>query len=100
MQSVSGKVHLESGPRAILIEYFENGGGAGMMLYYKGPDTGDAKIIVPSEVFTHVPLEHRPPLEQTTCPDYKKVVLRLDLDEHGVVKVSNRKQLDENEHTD
>lgn len=81
------------------MEFFENGGGAGMQLFYKGPDSGDEQVIIPSDVFTHIPAEHRPPLEQTTCPDYKRVVLRLDLVD-GLIHVGSRMQLDENQHHD
>jgi hypothetical protein len=100
MRSVAGKVHLDSGSHAIVLEYFQHLHGGAMQFSYKGPDSGNKLIIVPSSVFTHIPLEHRPPLVPTTCLDYKRVVLRLDLDNNGVVKVSNRKQFDENEHTD
>merc|ERR1712187_390791 len=47
----------------------------------------------------HTPAEHRPPLEQTTCPNYKRVVLRLDLVD-GLIHVGSRSQFDENEHHD
>ena len=43
----SGTKQLAAGSHGLLLEYFENGGGASLTMRYKGPDSGDAKIVIP-----------------------------------------------------
>jgi len=79
-----------------------------MQLYYRGADSNNEKVIIPSGVLTHVPLEHRatpaptpspPPPELLMCPSYKKVVLQLDLNDERIV-VNDRKPLEESKDHD
>merc|ERR1719436_1752110 len=55
MRMRSGQVQLESGEHEIALEFFEEGGNAGMQFYYSGPDTQATRVIVPSDVLSHVP---------------------------------------------
>jgi len=47
-----GRRHLDAGKHGFWAEMFEGGGGAGMEMYYQGPDTGNRRIIVPENVLT------------------------------------------------
>lgn len=52
MRDANGDAILEAGKHAFVSEFFEGGGGAGMILFYKGPDTGDKRIVIPKNVFS------------------------------------------------
>jgi hypothetical protein len=46
-----GSRNLKAGKHPFTAEVFEGGGGAGMQLYYRGPDSGNKRIIVPESAF-------------------------------------------------
>merc|ERR1719183_2500591 len=49
MKAVRGTVpHLGEGPQSLKVEFFEKGGGAGVILKWKGPDSGNAWQVVPN----------------------------------------------------
>lgn len=62
MRTKEGKAILESGDHEFSSEMFEGGGGAGMIMYYKGPDTGNAKVVMPQSAF-------QPPKSLDSDPD-------------------------------
>lgn len=43
----NGNALLEAGRHAFIAEFFEGGGGMCMQAYYKGPDTGNSKVLIP-----------------------------------------------------
>jgi len=47
----NGNALLEAGKHAFIAEFFEGGGGMGMKTYYKGPDTGNSKVLIPKSAF-------------------------------------------------
>merc|ERR1719201_1060333 len=49
MRKKSGSVSLTAGAHNIMVRFFEKGGGAGMILTYKGPDTGNKEVVVPED---------------------------------------------------
>jgi hypothetical protein len=51
MQSKEGKLELTEGPHALTVEYFEKGGGAGVVLKWKGPDAGNSWTVIPQGAF-------------------------------------------------
>ena len=51
MRTRSATLTLAAGPHAVEVEFFENGGGAGLQLYWEGP--GVARQRVPAGAFTH-----------------------------------------------
>jgi len=53
MQTRSGKIVLSAGMHALLLEFFEKAGGAGMMLKYQGPDTDSQTVVVPTNALWH-----------------------------------------------
>jgi len=75
MQQRKTVLALKAGIHDILLEYFENSGTAGVLLGYKGPDTGGEKVIVPGEVLVpkppSTPTPEPPPLLPipATCPE-------------------------------
>lgn len=52
MRDKRGDVELSAGKHKFWAEMFEGGGGAGMEMKYKGPDTGSKEIIVPAKVLS------------------------------------------------
>jgi hypothetical protein len=50
MRSKKGQKKLSRGKHALRLEFFEKGGGAGMILMYQGPDTRNQRIVVPQWV--------------------------------------------------
>jgi len=55
MEEKKGMVNLTAGGHALLIEFYEGGGGAGIIFRWKGPDSNDVKEVVPASVFQTVP---------------------------------------------
>jgi len=51
MRERHGNAILEPGNHVFAAEFFEGGGGAGMIVYYKGPDSGNSKIIIPTDKY-------------------------------------------------
>ncbi len=51
MQEASGTIQLAAGRHAITMEFFENGGGAGMIGSWQGP--GTTKATIPATALTH-----------------------------------------------
>ncbi len=51
MQERSGAIDLAAGKHAITMEFFENGGGAGMIASWQGP--GIAKAVIPASALSH-----------------------------------------------
>ena len=51
MQERSGTIDLAAGRHAITMEFFENGGGAGMISSWQGPQV--AKAVIPPSALTH-----------------------------------------------
>jgi len=51
MRTKEGSIDLDAGEYPFWTEVFEGGGGAGMIVYYKGPDTGNKKIVIPTTAF-------------------------------------------------
>lgn len=52
MRWKEGKRQLSAGKHSFWAEMFEGGGGAGMEMYYQGPDTGNKRVIVPKAVLS------------------------------------------------
>jgi hypothetical protein len=52
MRTKEGTVTLTKGKHAFWAEVFEGGGGAGMEVHYKGPDSGNQKVKLPSSVLS------------------------------------------------
>jgi len=52
MRDRSGKREMTAGKHKFWAEMFEGGGGAGMELYYQGPDTGNRKQIIPASALS------------------------------------------------
>merc|ERR1712139_195179 len=46
----SGSVTLPAGMHDVLLEFFQKGGGSGMIFQYQGPDTEGRTLVVPSTV--------------------------------------------------
>ena len=51
MQERSGTIDLAAGRHAITMEFFENGGGAGMIASWQGP--GVTKVAIPASALSH-----------------------------------------------
>jgi len=51
MRRKEGKEVLEAGKHEFWAEMFEGGGGAGMKVYYSGPDTGNSRIVIPQTAY-------------------------------------------------
>jgi len=51
MQKREGRINLEEGPQALTVMFFEKGGGAGIVLRWNGPDSGNGWQTVPSSAF-------------------------------------------------
>jgi hypothetical protein len=45
---VCGKIKLDPGDVDITVDFFENGGGAALIVTYLGPDTNNAEVLMPS----------------------------------------------------
>merc|ERR1712232_1379385 len=58
-----GKMTLSAGRHEVLLEFFEKGGGAGMVFQYQGPDTEGLTVAVPTHVLWH--RENREDMSQT-----------------------------------
>jgi len=52
MRTKCGTVDLAAGKHAFWTEVFEGGGGAGMRVFYKGPDTNGQRVIIPPEALS------------------------------------------------
>ena len=50
----SGTKQLAVGSHPLRVEYFENGGGASLTMRYKGPDSKDAKMVIPASVLSRI----------------------------------------------
>jgi hypothetical protein len=48
MDPKKGTVSLNEGPQALKVEHFEKGGGAGIVLKWKGPDSGNSWEVIPT----------------------------------------------------
>ncbi|CAJ1395594.1 unnamed protein product [Effrenium voratum] len=79
MEEKSGQVNLTQGGHTLLVEFYEGGGGAGIIFYWQGPDSNDAKEVVPPEVF-----ETTPPkvMECPTCGSPGEVANMPELGHH------------------
>ncbi|MED5322007.1 MAG: M12 family metallo-peptidase [Planctomycetota bacterium] len=54
MQERSGTIQVDQiGPRGVRVEFFERGGGAGIIVRWEGPGTG--KSVVPNNAWTYTP---------------------------------------------
>jgi hypothetical protein len=54
MQERSGTIQVDQiGPRNVRVEFFERGGGAGLIVRWEGPGTG--KSVVPSSAWSYTP---------------------------------------------
>lgn len=51
MRERHGNAILEPGNHVFAAEFFEGGGGMGMIVYYKGPDSGNSKVIIPTDKY-------------------------------------------------
>jgi len=47
-----GNLTLSAGSHAVVIEFFQHGGGRGMIFHWKGPDSANTKVVVPSSVLS------------------------------------------------
>jgi len=70
MRRKEGTATLAAGQHHIELIFFEKGGGAGMIFYYSGPDTGGKRIVVPQSALTTEAAEPTPgsPTEAPTLP--------------------------------
>jgi len=50
MKEITGELDLTAGAHTLSVKYIENGGGAGVIMKYSGPDTEGELIVVPSSV--------------------------------------------------
>jgi len=55
MEVRSGSIGLASGKHPLRVEFFENGGGAGIIMQWKGPDV--SKAVVPASALTRIASE-------------------------------------------
>ncbi|MEO1371713.1 MAG: nucleotide pyrophosphatase, partial [Planctomycetota bacterium] len=54
MQERSGTIQVDQiGPRGVRVEFFERGGGAGIIVRWEGPGTG--KSVVPNNAWSYTP---------------------------------------------
>eukprot|EP00971_Amphidinium_carterae_P053644 1056643-Amphidinium_carterae.1 len=53
------------GDHLLVVKFFENSGGAGVIFRYSGPDTNDEEVVVPSTVLI-TPAGVTPPTTTTT----------------------------------
>ena len=54
MRERSGTIQVDQiGPRNVRVEFFERGGGAGIIVRWEGPGTG--KSVVPSNAWSYTP---------------------------------------------
>lgn len=51
MKERHGSRTLSAGPHTFKAEMFEGGGGAGMQVRYRGPDSNNQKVFIPGEAF-------------------------------------------------
>ncbi|KAL9139636.1 PA14 domain hypothetical carbohydrate binding [Amphidinium carterae] len=65
MRTKTVDIELSAGDHPLVVKFFENGGIAGVILKYSGPDTGDEDVVVPSSVFV-TPAGVEPPTTTTT----------------------------------
>ncbi|KAL9139461.1 PA14 domain hypothetical carbohydrate binding [Amphidinium carterae] len=65
MRTKTVDIELSAGDHPLVVKFFENGGIAGVILKYSGPDTGDEDLVVPSSVFV-TPAGVEPPTTTTT----------------------------------
>eukprot|EP00931_Biecheleriopsis_adriatica_P122109 TRINITY_DN9711_c0_g1_i7.p1 TRINITY_DN9711_c0_g1~~TRINITY_DN9711_c0_g1_i7.p1 ORF type:complete len:1818 (+),score=284.41 TRINITY_DN9711_c0_g1_i7:92-5455(+) len=68
MEERSGSIYLAAGRVPMQVEFFENGGGAGLVLQYQGPDTDNAKRVIPESVVRTLD-EDLAPITSTTMAE-------------------------------
>eukprot|EP00971_Amphidinium_carterae_P323665 6432261-Amphidinium_carterae.1 len=65
MKTKTADIYMEVGDHPLVVKFFENGGIAGVVLKYTGPDTNDEEMVVPSSVLI-TPAGVTPPTTTTT----------------------------------
>ncbi|KAL9139500.1 putative conserved tandem carbohydrate binding domain [Amphidinium carterae] len=65
MKEKSNTITLTAGVHDVQLLFIEKGGGAGLLFYYEGPDSGGSKVIVPTSALM-APIGYSPPTTTTT----------------------------------
>eukprot|EP00971_Amphidinium_carterae_P116630 2310114-Amphidinium_carterae.1 len=48
MKTKTAEIELTAGDHPLVVKFFENGGHAGIIFKYSGPDSDNAEVVVPS----------------------------------------------------